>query len=349
MARKSKTIGRGQQTQEINQVNRGMKGTVPQSGDAKKMKSVNVLQGIIPLELPKKPTSIAASCSSVGSLIWADMVEEEQGNIVMDGFFKRIWKGKGVNKVAQVNKGVFLVRFQSKEERDKVVEEGVIMFDRKPVVIRPWKADIDVTKEKVDKVPIWIRLVGLDIAGLVGIPLRADKATTNRERMTYARLLMEIPLNQEYPTCIMFENENGNIVEQRVEYEWKPVLCTKCKNFGYENSEYRRKENGEAGKRQGNQTTKMWGDQKKGDEAQRMEPATNQGVKSTNDHTSTSMTGKQANMCTRKNIVMEIPTPTHNSFMGLIVEEQGKVVERESDHGRNPGKERDGEGPIQNG
>ncbi|KAK6802438.1 hypothetical protein RDI58_000218 [Solanum bulbocastanum] len=44
MARKSKTIGRGQQTQEINQVNRGMKDTVPQSGDAKKMKRVNVLQ-----------------------------------------------------------------------------------------------------------------------------------------------------------------------------------------------------------------------------------------------------------------------------------------------------------------
>ncbi|KAG5577524.1 hypothetical protein H5410_057658 [Solanum commersonii] len=326
MARKSKTIGRGQQTQEINQVNRGMKDTVPQSRDAKKMKSVNVLQGIIPLELPKKPTSITASCSSVGSAIWEDMVEEEQGNdvgkgkaetllsstpilwskivshnsenegfegskpsptvkiteedvkdeidfwstcvicyvlgsnppqIVMDGFFKRIWKGKGVNKVAQVNKGVFLVRFQSKEERDKVVEESVIMFDRKPVVIRPWKADNDVTKEKADKVSIWIRLVGLDvkywgknaltkIVGLVGNPLRADKATTNRERMTYAKLLVEIPLNQEYPTCIMFENENGNIVEQRVEYEWKPVLCTKCKNFGHENSECRRKENGEA-------------------------------------------------------------------------------------------------------
>ncbi|KAK4721936.1 hypothetical protein R3W88_012169 [Solanum pinnatisectum] len=117
--------------------------------------------------------------------------------------------------------------------------------------------------------------------------------------MTYARLLVEIPLNQEYPTCIMFENENGNIVEQRMEYEWKSVLCTKCKNFGHENSECRRKENGEAGKRRCNQTTKMghWGViRKKGEEVQRMEPTTNQGVKSTNDHTSTSMTGKQANI-----------------------------------------------------
>lgn len=29
--------------------------------------------------------------------------------IVMEGYFNRIWKYKGIDKVAQVNKGVFLV------------------------------------------------------------------------------------------------------------------------------------------------------------------------------------------------------------------------------------------------
>ncbi|KAF3658614.1 hypothetical protein FXO38_04672 [Capsicum annuum] len=92
--------------------------------------------------------------------------------------------------------------------------------------ISKWK----VTKEKVTKVLAWIRLPGLNIkywgkgtltkiAGLVGKPLKADRATKNKERMTYARILVELPLDKIYPIGIMFKNEQRRIVEQLVEYE----------------------------------------------------------------------------------------------------------------------------------
>ncbi|KAH0776179.1 hypothetical protein KY290_007590 [Solanum tuberosum] len=52
-----------------------------------------------------------------------------------------------------------------------------------------------------------------------------------------------MPLNKEYPIGEMsFENEVGKIVEQKVEYEWKPVWCTKCKNYGQELRECRRQQ-----------------------------------------------------------------------------------------------------------
>ncbi|KAK4371170.1 hypothetical protein RND71_010645 [Anisodus tanguticus] len=148
---------------------------------------------------------------------------------VMEGFFNRIWKRKGVDKISQINRGVFLVRFHQEEDRDEVVEEGVQIFDKKPIVVKQWKPDVDVSKETVDKVPVWIRLVGLEvkywgksaltkIASLVGQPLRVDKATS-QERLTYARLLVEIPLNQEYLSAVRFENEYGTIMQQLVEYE----------------------------------------------------------------------------------------------------------------------------------
>lgn len=188
--------------------------------------------------------------------------------IVMEGYFNRIWKGKGIDKIAQVNRGVFLVRFTNVDDRENVVEEGVKMFDRKPIVVKPWKADCDVTKDKVYRIPIWIRLVGLDvkycgknaltkIASLNGTPLKADKATTNRVRMIYARVLVGIPLNQEYPTGVMFENKYGRIVEQKVEYEWKPVLCAKCKNFGHDIMNCRKQQREEIAKMgQGNREEK---------------------------------------------------------------------------------------------
>ncbi|XP_009629264.2 uncharacterized protein [Nicotiana tomentosiformis] len=187
----------------------------------------------------------------------------------MEGYFNRIWKGKRIDKIAQVNRGVFLIRFTNVDDRENVVEEGVQMFDRKLIVVKLWKADCDVTKDKVDRVPIWIRLVGLDvkywgknaltkITSLIGTPLKADKAMNNRDKMTYARVLVEIPLNQEYPTSVMFENEYGRIVEQNVEYEWKPVLCAKCKNFGHDIMNCRKQQREEIAKMgQGNREEKQ--------------------------------------------------------------------------------------------
>ncbi|XP_019236346.1 PREDICTED: uncharacterized protein LOC109216625 [Nicotiana attenuata] len=143
----------------------------------------------------------------------------------MDGYFMRIWGDLGIDKVAQLNRGVFLVRFHSAESRSKVVEEGVQMFDRKPAIVKPWKPDMEITKEQMEKIPIWVRFTGLDIkywgkvaltkiAGLIGKPLKADTATTKTERLMYARVLVEVKLNQQYPISIKFENEVGKIVEQ---------------------------------------------------------------------------------------------------------------------------------------
>lgn len=72
----------------------------------------------------------------------------------------------------------------------------------------------------------------------MGNPLKTNTTTTNKLRLTYVRVLVEMPLNKEYPSGIMFENEIGKMVE----YEWKPVWCTKCKNYGHELKECRRKQ-----------------------------------------------------------------------------------------------------------
>ncbi|KAM3234286.1 hypothetical protein P3L10_019646 [Capsicum annuum] len=44
----------------------------------------------------------------------------------------------------------------------------------------------------------------------------------------------------------MFEDENGRIIDQMVDYEWKPVLRSKCKNFGHEVTQCRKQQTEEA-------------------------------------------------------------------------------------------------------
>lgn len=85
--------------------------------------------------------------------------------------------------------------------------------------------------------PVWVRFSGLHIkywgkiAGLVEIPLRADRVTSNNEHMIYARVLVEFSMDKVYLAGVMFKNEQGCIVEQRVNYEWKPAMCTHCKTL----------------------------------------------------------------------------------------------------------------------
>lgn len=57
----------------------------------------------------------------------------------------------GINKITQTNRGVFLVwYFHNTQSRDKVIEGGIQLFDRKPLVVKPWTEGMDMSKVTVD-------------------------------------------------------------------------------------------------------------------------------------------------------------------------------------------------------
>ncbi|XP_019239038.1 PREDICTED: uncharacterized protein LOC109219077 [Nicotiana attenuata] len=163
---------------------------------------------------------------------------------VIEGYFKRIWGALGIDIFAQTSKGVFLVRFHSVESRTKVVEDGIQTSDRKPVIVKPWRPDVEMNKITVEKVPIWIKLIGLDlkywgqvaltkIAEFVGKPVKADATITMKERLMYVSVVVEVQPNQTYPDIIIIESETGQVIKQSVEYEWKPIIYEYCKIFGH--------------------------------------------------------------------------------------------------------------------
>lgn len=68
---------------------------------------------------------------------------------------------------------------------------------------------------------------------MVGEPLKVDRAISQKERLTYTRVLVEDSINKSYPSSVMFENEHGKMIEHEVYYEWKQVLSSKYKKFGH--------------------------------------------------------------------------------------------------------------------
>ncbi|XP_074291298.1 uncharacterized protein LOC141618078 [Silene latifolia] len=131
-----------------------------------------------------------------------------------------------------------------------VLGSGYFLFDNKPLIIRPWQPDIDLEKEEIKCVPAWIRLKGLPlkfwgqslpkIANLVGKYVKSDAATESKTRLGFARLMVELKVDQIFPSNITFMDEKQNKIKITVEYEWKPSTCNKCKQLGHEQNNCRK-------------------------------------------------------------------------------------------------------------
>uniref|UniRef100_A0A803QD09 Reverse transcriptase domain-containing protein n=1 Tax=Cannabis sativa TaxID=3483 RepID=A0A803QD09_CANSA len=109
--------------------------------------------------------------------------------------------GIKIAKVSKLSMGLIMVRFNDEATRDQVVEAGVVQFDQKPVIVRPWSADLN-AMNLVRTVPLGIRLhdQGLQYWGTkslialvstIGKPIMVDQHTKDRTRLQYARILKE--------------------------------------------------------------------------------------------------------------------------------------------------------------
>ncbi|MDV3201195.1 MAG: DUF4283 domain-containing protein, partial [Sweet potato little leaf phytoplasma] len=162
---------------------------------------------------------------------------------VISGFLKKAWGQFGIDKILMNNDGTIIVRFNSVEARNSVLEIGVFHFDRKPMILAPWSGK-PMSRGQLDRVPIWIQLTDLSmrfwgasalskIASLIGLPIMVDKVTQDRNRSNFARVLVEVDPSI-LPDEVFFEDDNGNVITQKVTYEWKPVLCGKCTMYGHD-------------------------------------------------------------------------------------------------------------------
>ncbi|XP_056691798.1 uncharacterized protein [Spinacia oleracea] len=60
-----------------------------------------------------------------------------------------------------------------------------------------------------------------------------DQATMKREKLQFARVLVEMNLTQDFTDCVEYEDAYGSIVKQSIVYEWKPSYCGVCKIMGH--------------------------------------------------------------------------------------------------------------------
>ena len=155
---------------------------------------------------------------------------------VIEGFIKRIWKDNMAEKVGTMARGVFLVKLSAMKDVPKACASSGILFDKKPFLVKPWKQNMSYDKNDLAFVPVWVRFHKLDVVywgesslrktgGILGEVLRIDNATLNFDKLMFARLLINMRIDGEFPVEVYLTDAIDNLIEVKVPYDRKPILC----------------------------------------------------------------------------------------------------------------------------
>lgn len=155
---------------------------------------------------------------------------------------KNMWGTKLVDMLAD-DQGFYYFHIPDPVFRRKILEERSITVARMPLILQQWKPLMELKKAKQTSVPVWIRLKNLPldlwsapaisaIASSIGNPLHVDQRTENTRMISFARVCVEIQVNRPRISTVEV-NVDGVIRPIAVDYEWRPLECSKCGVFGH--------------------------------------------------------------------------------------------------------------------
>ncbi|XP_043692920.1 uncharacterized protein LOC122643359 [Telopea speciosissima] len=162
----------------------------------------------------------------------------------MQKFVQDRWKHVGAVEVFGLENGMFVFDFEGCDLSRKILDEGPWTLGSRPLILRPWSPDVSLSRKVETELPLWVRFYGLNlhywgdrtlgrIASVLGRPICADKRTVRRERLSFARVCVSIQASDGLPTTIYIAQDDGTLVEQAVQYDWIPPLCSTCKVYGH--------------------------------------------------------------------------------------------------------------------
>lgn len=106
---------------------------------------------------------------------------------VVNGFLRRIWKDRSIDKVMKMDTSLFLVRFKTVADQNLVLQKECVPFDDKPMIVSKWTEDFEVDRAPV--VSVWVRFPKLPLkfwssavlsklASQLGHPVEMDMVTS---------------------------------------------------------------------------------------------------------------------------------------------------------------------------
>jgi hypothetical protein len=157
----------------------------------------------------------------------------------MDYKVRTLWKLQGEMQMIDLGMDFFLLRFKLQEDYWHVVNGGPWFVKQQFLSVRCWTPGFRPSEAKISTTAVWIRLPELPIelydTGLLrrignqlGQVLKIDARTSDNVRGRYARLCIQIDLDQPLIPKIRI----GELL-QRIQYEGISSLCVECGCMGH--------------------------------------------------------------------------------------------------------------------
>jgi hypothetical protein len=135
-------------------------------------------------------------------------------------------------------------QFKNVDDKLVVLAEGPYLVYGRRLLLKPMTEYFDFSTEYMTKVPVWVKFPNLPlkcwsvqglskIASVLGKPLQSDKLTTTMERLSFARVLIEIELLDDLPSSIPICLPNSTALNQSVVYETLPKFYKHCRVLGH--------------------------------------------------------------------------------------------------------------------
>ena len=117
------------------------------------------------------------------------------------------------------SKWFFIVKFQSSEVRDLVIQEGPWFWGSSGLFITPRFPEFDANSFIVSKIPVWVRLHNLpihfwdqkilaSIGNAIGRYIKMDTQRIDERIFTFARICVEVDLSKGLPGSIKLNHKD---------------------------------------------------------------------------------------------------------------------------------------------
>ncbi|KAL0458715.1 UNVERIFIED_CONTAM: Retrovirus-related Pol polyprotein from type-1 retrotransposable element R2 [Sesamum latifolium] len=165
------------------------------------------------------------------------------------GKFPRL---KGISALAKTwgalfhryDSGWLIFRFTREEDRQRVLAGGPYFVFGRPLMLKIMPACFEFKDDEISSTPIWATLPSLPlecwnpnalgkIGSKLGTPIAMDSLTMKMERLSYARVLVEVDASKKLVEEVEFILPNSVKRKQPVIYEYMPKFCSVCNRFGH--------------------------------------------------------------------------------------------------------------------
>ncbi|KAL0423865.1 UNVERIFIED_CONTAM: hypothetical protein Sradi_0921300 [Sesamum radiatum] len=134
--------------------------------------------------------------------------------------------------------------FQLHDDRQRVLAGGPYFVYGRPLILKAMPDCFKFKEDSISLTPVWATLPSLPlecwhanalgkIGSKLGTPIAMDSLTLKMERVSYARILVEVDASKPLVDQVDFMLPNGVMRSQPVVYEFMPKFCTKCNRFGH--------------------------------------------------------------------------------------------------------------------